>query len=170
MQGFQSHFQHVQTAKENQPGIFISFSPNSCHTFICAVGDDVWLLQVGLPGLTSHLLGGRFPPSYPPLGWEEDVHLSAQATADQCALGHRGPHIKFTYNYNNVAVTRISASLLRVGRFIEGNKIKGHYYYLYRPEVLNLWVTPPLWGEQPFHRGQISDILLIRYFHYDSQQ
>lgn len=102
--------------------------PDSCHTSIRAVGDNVWLLQVGFPAFTSCLLDGRFPPSYPPLGWEKDVHLSAQATADQCALGHRDPQIKFTCNYSNVAVTRISASLLWVGRFIEGNKIKGHYY------------------------------------------
>lgn len=37
-----------------------------------------------------------------------------------------------------------------------------------RTAVLDLWVMTPLGVELPFHRGGISDILPIRYLHYDS--
>jgi hypothetical protein len=37
----------------------------------------------------------------------------------------------------------------------------------FRAVVLNLWIMNPLWVNQPFHGGHISDILYI-YLHYDS--
>jgi hypothetical protein len=47
-------------------------------------------------------------------------------------------------------------------RFLERNGALLRREKGLKPAVLNLWVLTP------FHRGHISDILHIRYLHYDS--